>query len=164
MAQHTFRIDIAAPPETVYDIWSDPARSPEWTEGLTKVTDISGPVGRAGTSYTAWFGRAGARVDVIAGDRPRRYAWRVRLGPIAAEFDSSFEPSTSGTTMTETVRTAGPVAWLWNRVLSTGTYRGSFRGELREFSRICEREARSPGGGGRPGGSPPDGLTTGPAA
>lgn len=35
-----------------------------------------------------------------------------------------------------------PIAWLWNRVLSTGGYRGSFRGELRTFARICEQEMR----------------------
>lgn len=43
--------------------------------------------------------------------------------------------------MTETVRTAWLIAWLWNRILSTGRYRGSFRGELETFARICEREA-----------------------
>jgi polyketide cyclase/dehydrase/lipid transport protein len=145
MAQHTFTIDIAAPPETVYDIWVDPERSLEWTEGLTKVTDISGELGRAGTSYRAWFGPTASRVQVVVGERPRRFAWQVRLGPIAAEFDSSFEPSSSGTMMTETVRTTGLISWLWNRVLSTGSYRGSFRGELRAFARICEREARSQG-------------------
>lgn len=142
MAQHTFRIDIGARPESVYDIWADPVRSVEWTEGLTKVTDISGSPGHAGTSYTAWFGRTGARVEVIAAERPARFTWRVRLGPIAAEFDTSFEPSASGTRMTESVRTTGVVAWLWNRILSTGSHRGSFRGELRAFARICEREAR----------------------
>jgi hypothetical protein len=42
--------------------------------------------------------------------------------------------------MTETVRTRGLLGSLWNRILSTGSYRGSFRGELRAFARIVERE------------------------
>lgn len=140
MAAHSFEVDIAAPPELVFDIWVDPERSPEWTDGLTRVSDISGMPGRAGTRYAAWFGRTRAAAEVIVGDRPRRYAWNVRLGPLAAEFDTRFDPSGSGTRMTETVRTRGLVAWLWNRVLSTGSYRGSFRGELRAFARIVERE------------------------
>lgn len=141
MAVHSFAVDISAPPETVYDIWVDPVRMPEWTEGLTRVTDVTGEPGRAGTCYTAWFGRAAAAAEVVVGERPARFAWRVRLGPLAAEFDSRFEPSGSGTRMIETVRTRGLVGWLWNRVLSTGRYRGSFRGELETFARICELEA-----------------------
>ena len=43
--------------------------------------------------------------------------------------------------MTETVRTRGVLAWVWNQVLSTGAYTGSFRGELRAFALICEAEA-----------------------
>lgn len=140
MAQHSFEVDIAAPPERAYDVWVDAERSVEWTQGLTRVSDISGLPGQAGTRYSAWFGRTRAAVEVTVGDRPRRYAWRVRLGPLAAEFDTRFERSGSGTRMTETVRTRGPLGWLWNRVLSTGSYRGSFRGELRAFARIVEDE------------------------
>lgn len=142
MAEHSFTVDIAAPPESAYDLWVNPERSLEWTEGMTRVTDISGAVGRAGTRYTAWFGGTPAAVEVTLADRPRRFAWHVRLGPLAAEFDTTFDPSGSGTRMTETVRTRGLIAWLWNRVLSTGGYRGSFRGELRMFARICEQEMR----------------------
>lgn len=144
MAQHSFTVEIGAPPETVYDVWVSPARMPEWTEGLARVTDVTGEPGQAGTRYTAWFGRTAATVTVVVGERPTRFAWRVRLGPLAAEFDSRFERSGSGTRMVETVRTRGILAWLWNRILSTGRYRGSFRGELDNFARICERVAAGP--------------------
>ena len=142
MAEHTFEVEIAAPPETVYDIWTNPERSPGWTEGLTRVTDVTGAPGQAGTRWTAWFGRTAASVQVTVGQRPHRFAWRVRLGPLSSEFDSTFEPSPSGTRMAETVRTRGVIGWAWNRILSTGSYRGSFRGELQAFARICEREGR----------------------
>ena len=142
MAEHSFTIDIAVPPEWAFDIWVDPNRSVEWTEGMNVVSDIDGPPGVAGTRYRAGFGRAVGTVEVLAGDRPRRYDWRVRLGPLSAEFDTRFEPTPSGTRMTETVRTRGLLAWLWNRILSTGGYRGSFLGELRVFGGICERDWR----------------------
>lgn len=141
MAEHSFAINIPSPPEFVYDLWANPERSVEWTEGMTGVTDIACSPGEAGARYKAWFGRSPATVEVTKAERPTRYAWHVRLGPFAADFDSAFERTGSGTRMTETVRTAGLIAWLWNRILSTGRYRGSFRGELETFARICEREA-----------------------
>lgn len=140
VAEHSFVIEIAAPPETVYDTWIDPNRMPEWTEGLSRVTDVIGLPGQTGTRYTVWFGRTSAAAEVMIGERPTRFDWRVRMGPLAAEFQSSFHASGDGTRMSETVRTRGLLAWLWNRILSTGRYRGSFRGELETFRRICERE------------------------
>lgn len=142
MAEHSFMVDVGAPPEQVFDTWVDPRRSLEWTEGMSAVSDIAGPPGRAGTRYRAGFGRAVATVEVLVGDRPRRYAWRVDLGPLSAEFDTRFERTPAGTRMTETVRTRGLLGWAWNRILSTGSYRGSFRGELRAFAEICERDRR----------------------
>lgn len=140
MAEHSFTIQIAVPPEWAFDIWVDPKRSVEWTEGLRTVSDLSGPAGQAGTRYRAGFGRVAGLVEVLVGDRPRRYVWRVRLGPLSAEFDTRFEATGSGTRMTETVRTRGLLGWAWNRILSSGSYRGSFLGELRVFGGICERD------------------------
>ncbi len=37
--------------------WTDLDRAHEWIEGLTRITDVTGPVATAGTRYTAWFGR-----------------------------------------------------------------------------------------------------------
>lgn len=138
MTRHAFTIEIAAPPETVFDIWVDLDRIPEWTEGLTRVTDRVGPAGRAGTRYKAWFGRAAARVEVLVGERPRRYDWRVRLGPLVAEFTTELVDSGTGTRLTETVRTRGLLGAIWSGILSTGSWKGSFRGELATFARICE--------------------------
>lgn len=141
MAEHRFAIEIMAPPETVYDVWVDPSRMPEWNEGMSKVTVISGEPGRPGTRYSVSFGRrTAAGAEILIAERPTRFAWRLRLGPLTAEFDSTFEASPGGTSMTEAVRTRGVVGWAWNRILSTGGYGGSFRGELKTFKAICERE------------------------
>lgn len=141
MGDHAFVIDIAAPRETVFDLWMDVGRMPEWTEGLTRVTDVRGALGRAGTRYSAWFGRSRADVEILVGDRPHRVGWRVRIGPLAAEIHAVFDDAVGGTRMTETVRTRGFIAGAWARILATGGYRGSFRGELRHFAAICERDA-----------------------
>ena len=49
MAHHQFTVDIAAPIEQVYDLWTDPDRMSQWIEGVTNVTDVTGPAGQAGT-------------------------------------------------------------------------------------------------------------------
>ena len=136
-------IDIGAPPVRVFDLWVDVERMPEWTEGLTRVTDVSGPTGEAGTRWSAWFGRSRAGAEIVAADRPRHVAWTIRFGPLAAEIDCRFEPVAAGTRMTETIRTRGLVGGMWRRILSAGTYRGSFRGELATFARLCERDSRA---------------------
>jgi len=42
--------------------------------------------------------------------------------------------------MIETVRTRGALTWVWARILATGSFNGSFRGELAAFAKICERD------------------------
>lgn len=141
MGDHVFSIAIDAPPERVFDLWVDVARMPQWTEGLTRITDLTGPPGEAGTRYTAWFGRSRAGVEIIAADRPRHVAWAIRFGPLVAEIDCRFEPQAAGTRMTETIRTRGVIGSIWAKILGSGTYKGSFRGELVTFGRLCMREA-----------------------
>ena len=68
----------------MFDLWTNLERMKEWTGGVSRVSDVSGRVARAGTTY------------IIA------------------------------------------------RIFATGSYRGSFRGELNDFVRLAEREARVP--------------------
>ena len=55
-----------------------------------------------------------------------------------------FEPDgRGGTVLRQTLRTNGVVAAVAARIFATGSFRGSFRGELAEFGRLAEREERS---------------------
>ena len=56
MGTHRLSVHVAAPPERVFDLWTNLDRMKEWVGGVTKVTDVTGPVARAGTRYTVWFG------------------------------------------------------------------------------------------------------------
>jgi len=141
----TFRLEthVEAPPEVVFGLWTDLGRMHEWIEGVSAVTDVSGPVDRAGTTYTTWFGKMESRTTVVAADRPRLFRTRYRSRVLAGENVATFEPDgLGGTRLAEEFRTEGVVAWLFGRIFATGSYRGSFRGELNQFVRIAEREAR----------------------
>lgn len=69
MDDHVFPIENAAPPERAFDLWLDVERMPEWNEGLTGVTDLSGAPGQAGTRYTALFGRSESMSRSLWADR-----------------------------------------------------------------------------------------------
>lgn len=145
MSQYQFVLHIDAPPERVYDAWTDLSRMPEWVEGVTKVTDITGPMDRVGTRYVVWFGRLASRGEVLAGERPRLFRTRIASWVLKAENEARFEPEGTGTRLVQTFRVQGLVSRLWARTFASGSWKGSIRGELQAFGRLVEMEARAPG-------------------
>jgi uncharacterized protein YndB with AHSA1/START domain len=147
MATHRLSVHVGAAPEDVFRLWTDLDRAKEWIEGLTKVTDISGPVDRVGTSYVSWFGPMRSTTEVIEVDRPRVFATRFGTSGrtlLRGENRTTFEPEGDGTRLTQEFRTEGLIAGIFGRIFALGSYRGSFRGELMTFVRLAEEEARSP--------------------
>lgn len=55
MGAYRFEVRTAASPERAFDLWTNLDRMRDWVGGVTRVTDVSGPVDRAGTTYTVWF-------------------------------------------------------------------------------------------------------------
>src|SRR5687768_2370336 len=51
MGKHRYSISIAAPPEAVYDLFSDPDRHAEWESGNPRVTNRSASSLQPGTTY-----------------------------------------------------------------------------------------------------------------
>jgi hypothetical protein len=39
-----FVVQVSAPREQVFDLWTNLDRAHEWIEGLTRITDVTGPV------------------------------------------------------------------------------------------------------------------------
>jgi uncharacterized protein YndB with AHSA1/START domain len=60
LARQTVRID--ASPERVWAVLVDADRLPEWNPDVTAVEDVSGPLDRAGASYTQVFTAGGKEV------------------------------------------------------------------------------------------------------
>jgi hypothetical protein len=116
-------------------------RIAEWVEGVTKVTDITGPSDRAGTRYTVWFGRMRSPTQILEADRPRFIRSRFGSVVLRGETQATFERDGNGTRLTQEFRTEGIIPAIAARIFATGSGKGSFRGELATFARIAEREA-----------------------
>jgi uncharacterized protein YndB with AHSA1/START domain len=141
MPRHRFSIFVNAPPDRVFATFMDLDRLREWVGGVTRVTDVTGPIDRRGTRYTVWFGPMSSPTEVLEVERPRHV--RTRFGNIIlkGESDVTLEPEAGGTRLTQEFRTRGAMSAISARLFAAGSYKGSFRGELDAFRQIVEREA-----------------------
>ena len=145
MAEHRMSIDIAAPPERVFALWMDLDRMSEWVGGVTRVTDVSGPIDLAGTRYTVRFGPMKSPTEILEVERPHHVRTRFGNVILKGESDVRFEPTPDGgTRLTQVLRTRGLVSAVMARIFAAGSYEGSFKGELQAFRTIVESELPSP--------------------
>jgi hypothetical protein len=138
---YRFVVHIAATPDHVFGLWTDLDRAHEWIGGVTGISDVSGPTDRAGTRYTVWFGRMSSPTEILEAERPRLFATRFGNRLLRGENRATFEPEGDGTLLTQEFRTEGLIPAIMARIFATGSWRGSFRGELNDFVRIVEHEA-----------------------
>jgi uncharacterized protein YndB with AHSA1/START domain len=144
MASYRFAVDIDAPRERVFALWTDLDRMAEWVGGVNDVIDRVGEVDRVGSSYVVRFGSwATSPTTVIAAERPSHFATRFGNTYLRGENDATFEDLGGRTRLTQEFRIHGLLPRLMARIFATGSYKGSFRGELNHFKEICEREAAS---------------------
>jgi uncharacterized protein YndB with AHSA1/START domain len=143
MPTHRLTAFAAAPPERVFDLWIDLERMPEWVGGVTRVTDVSGPVDRTGTTYVVWFGPVKSPTVVVEAERPRILSTRFGNWILRGTNTTTFEPEDGGTRITEVMRTEGWVSAITSRLFALGSYKGSYQGELNDFARLAEREANT---------------------
>ena len=113
----------------------------EWVGGVTGVTDVSGPIDRAGSTYIVHFGPMKSPTEVIDVERPRRFATKFGNLILRGRSAATFEPEGDGTRITQEFETVGRISAISAWIFSRGSYEGSFRGELEKFARLAEREA-----------------------
>jgi uncharacterized protein YndB with AHSA1/START domain len=145
MPVHHLTAFAAAPPERVFDLWIDLDRMKEWVGGVTKVTDVSGPADTVGTTYIVWFGPVKSPTEVLEADRPRRLTTRFGNWILRGVNTTTFVPEGDGTRIVEEMRTEGWVSEITSRVFALGSGKGSYQGELNDFAKLAEREAREAG-------------------
>ena len=146
MGVHRVSAHVAAPPDHVFSLWTDLDRMKDWVGGVTRVSDVTGPVAQAGTTYTVWFGRMASRTEVLEADPPRLFRTRFGSRVLAGESSARFEPEGDGTRIDQEFRTTGLIANIMGRIFAFGSYRGTFQGELNAFARIAEAESASQNG------------------
>jgi len=143
MGTHRVSAHVAAPPDRVFALWTDLDRMKDWVGGVTRVTDVSGPVAQAGTTYTVWFGLMASRTEVLEADPPRFLRTRFGSRVLAGESSARFEAEGHGTRIDQEFRTRGLISGIMGRVFALGSYHGTFQGELNTFARMAEAEAAS---------------------
>jgi len=136
---------VAAPIDKVFALWTDLERMGDWVGGVTGVTDISGPIDRAGTTYVVHFGPVKSPTEILEVERPRRFATKFGSWILRGRSSATFEPEGDGTRVTQEFETVGRISAISAWIFSRGSYEGSFRGELEKFARIAEREAATGG-------------------
>lgn len=139
MGTHRLSVHVAAPRERVFDLWIDLDRMKEWVGGVTKVTDVTGPVDQAGTRYSVWFGNMRSDTEVLDAERPRFLRSKFGNRVLRGESSATFTPEGDGTRIDQEFRTEGLIAAIFAWIFALGSYRGSFQGELNHFARIAER-------------------------
>jgi uncharacterized protein YndB with AHSA1/START domain len=139
MGLYRFETRTGASPDRVFALWTDLDRMKEWVGGVTKVTDVSGPIDRAGTTYVVWFGRMKSRTEVLEAARPHRFRTRFGNVILKGENSATFEPDGTGTVIRQEFRTRGLVSAIFAQLFASGSYKGSFQGELEAFARLAER-------------------------
>jgi len=145
MAHYKISTVVAAPIDKVFALWTDLERMGDWVGGVTGVTDISGPIDKAGTTYVVHFGPVTSPTEVLEVERPRRFATKFGSWVLRGRSSATFEPEGDGTRVTQEFETVGRISAISAWIFSRGSYEGSFRGELEKFARIAEREAATGG-------------------
>lgn len=112
----------------------------EWVGGVTRVTDVTGPSAQAGTRYVVHFGRMRSPTEVLEADPPRLVRTRFGSTVLRGEQQAVFEEVDGRTRLTVEFRIDGFIPNIAARIFATGSWKGSFKGELLEFARIAERE------------------------
>jgi len=143
MASKPNSIFIAARPEQVFDLYLNMDRMHEWVNGVTKVTDVTGPPDRAGTRYTVWFGRSPGHYEVLEAERPRHVKTRFKAWYLSGVMDVTLEPEGNGTRVTGDLKTDGLIAAITAFIFSHMPGPGSFQAEMAKFVELVEREAAS---------------------
>jgi uncharacterized protein YndB with AHSA1/START domain len=144
LGRHTITVDIAAPREQVFALFTNLERAPEWIEGMAGVSDVSGPADQAGTTYVNHFGTWATSVTtVLAAERPRHHLTKFGNWLLRGENEATFDEIDGGnaTRLTQEFRTNGIIPAIASWIFAHGSYKGSFRGELNTLKAICEREA-----------------------
>jgi carbon monoxide dehydrogenase subunit G len=127
------RIDIAAPPERIYDLLMDPRRLADWVSIHAGLKDAPDGDLREGSELTQCLKLAGRRINVdwtvVEAERPARVVWEGR-GPVHSRARVIYDltrdgEGTSFSYLNEYKLPGGPIGRLGGRA----------------FQRISDREA-----------------------
>jgi uncharacterized protein YndB with AHSA1/START domain len=144
MGTHRWSIWIDAEPERVFDVYADINRLPEWQVGVRKLSDVTGPGDRPGTTYAVRYGPFASRSEVLEAERPYRLVTRSSgVFGLRARGTSELDPEGGGTRLTIQYETTWPLQWL-GRLLEKAMLNPSIlQRELNNLKALVERGSTS---------------------
>lgn len=139
-------IDIAAPPDLVWKVFSDVERWHEWTPSITSVTRLEqGAFGVGSRALVLQPKLRPATFEVTEFNAGRNFTWQTASGGVAAVAGHLVEPAAGGTKVTISLDFSGwPLLLLgwWVRRI-TNQY---FVMETESLKRLCEQRVSAPAG------------------
>lgn len=104
-----YSIWIAAPPNAVWDLFTDLDRIADWQTGAPRVADATGPGNAVGTRYTVRRGPMSSRTTVAVAQPPRRYVSQTTaLLGLQIDLAADLVPEGNGTQLSLEARTRWP--------------------------------------------------------
>jgi uncharacterized protein YndB with AHSA1/START domain len=113
---------VNAPPSAIWALWTDPARWPEWNEGVRGAA-LDGEL-EAGAVMRVRMRRGGTvRYAVIALERERALVLEVRFPGARQVHEHRVETAHQGSEVTHRIRVTGALSPLWSLMLGRGRMR-----------------------------------------
>jgi len=141
-------VEIAVPPDFVWNLLHDYDKSPEWCSTLIEFETISGTVDQIGSVHTCLHGDIGKVVHFRVGydEIGRRVTDRLTHVPLVGRMIHTIEvrPAAAGTRVTvcSSIEPGGPSVDDETRALVLDASRERGENDLRGLKTLCESEAR----------------------
>ncbi len=140
---------VAAVPERVFDLYTDPDRVPEWRPAIAEIADRTGPMQAVGTTFTTRYrGRTpDSRGTVTASERPVRHVLEG-AGAVRYVARLALAPHAEGTLLrfALTVRLpGGPLGRLARRLVVRRKVERDVAQELDRLARLAAGGTAPPG-------------------
>lgn len=135
---------IAAPPEHVFQFFSDPRQRPRWQRSLSEVSMLTPGEPGLGTRWRESPGGLGAvTLEIVAYEPPRQWAERGSSALGELELTLRFTPEGTGTRVTLSATLSFPsVLWIGARLIKPLIVR-EIRNDMARAARILEHGERS---------------------
>ncbi len=143
---------IAATPERIWTIMTDPIRLPYWMRIAEDVSDVSGPLEEVSTNYRLEYGIGmHARIEILEAERPTRYVIRASAFGASEKAVVTLAAIDSGTAVRVEIEhraTLGAVGRLLEFLFRLRGYEWTDRASLRRLKALAERHVPEPEVGG----------------
>lgn len=143
MGQRQVSVDIGAPPERVFDLFTDAQRVGEWQTGVKSV-DATGSLAQVGSTWTVRYGGPfTVKGTVLEAQRPvsHRQRFSEMMGLVTCTTTARFVAAGSGTRATfdlDYLVVGGPIGRLFDEMVG-GEIVGRFNKDLVGLKAIAER-------------------------